>query len=299
MLSGDFATGWDEYEWRWKRTSAPSYGPFSQPAWEGESLGGRTLLLHCEQGFGDSLQFIRLAASIDRRGGRILFVCPRALAGLIRSCPALDDLVIEGEPLPPFDFHLPLMSLPRVLRLVRVQDIPATVPYLAANPERVAAWRTRLSGQGVRKIGIVWQGNPGHVRDALRSIPLREFSKLARVAGVQLYSLQKGPGREQLQTADGDFSIIDLADDLTDFAETAAACEALDLVITCDSACAHLAGALARPVWVAVSAAPDWRWQLKREDSLWYPTLRLFRQRRLNDWAEVFARIALELQSPG
>ena len=299
LLSGDFATGWDEYEWRWKRTSAPSYGPFSQPAWNGEPLAGRTLLLHCEQGFGDTLQFIRLATNIDRRGGRIIFVCPRALAGLIGSCPAIDDLVIEGEPLPPFDFHLPLMSLPRVLRLVRAEDIPAAVPYLATSAQRVAAWRAKLAGQGIRKVGIVWQGNPQHCRDALRSIPLGEFLPLAHVAGVQLYSLQKGAGREQLADVGSGFPMIDLADDLTDFAETAAACEALDLVITCDSACAHLAGALARPVWVAVSAAPDWRWQLERKDSLWYPTLRLFRQRRLNDWAEVFARIATALSSRG
>jgi tetratricopeptide (TPR) repeat protein len=299
LLRGDFASGWNEYEWRWKRTSAPKYGSFSQPAWQGEPLSGRTLLLHCEQGFGDTLQFIRLAELINKRGGRVVFVCPRTLIRVIRSCRAIDELVVENEPLPAFDVHLPLMSLPKVLGLVREQDLPATIPYLEVDPLRVEAWRARLAGVSGRKIGINWQGNPKHTRDALRSIPLAEFSPLARVAGVQLYSLQKGPGREQLADLNERNSIIDLADELFDFAETGAACQALDLVITCDSACAHLAGALGRPVWLVLPAAPDWRWQLEREDSPWYPTMRLFRQSTLGDWSEVFARITAALQSLG
>jgi hypothetical protein len=217
---------------------------------------------------------------------------------LIRNCPAIDNLVIEGQPLPAFDVHLPLMSLPRILGLVRPQDMPAPPPYLAVEAERVEAWRAKLAGWGCRKVGIVWQGNPQHVRDALRSIPLSEFLPLSQVAGVQLFSLQKGSGREQLASAGSDCPIVDLADDLPDFAETAAVIDVLDLVISCDSACAHLAGALARPVWLALPAAPDWRWQLERVDSPWYPSMRLFRQQTLGDWAEVFARIATALQTP-
>jgi tetratricopeptide (TPR) repeat protein len=296
LQGGDYAKGWAEYEWRWKRPQArPRQLP--KPLWDGAPLAGRTLLVHMEQGLGDALQFIRFAALVQ--GGRVVVECPGFLIPLLVSCPGIDQLVAEGDPLPPLDVHLPLLSLPHRLGTT-LETVPAAVPYLAVPPERVAAWRRELEGVPGFRVGVVWQGNPHHQWDRHRSIPLAEFAPLARLPGVRLVSLQKGPGTEQLRQAALPFSVYQFPKELDAaggaFLDTAAVMQGLDLVVTADTAAAHLAGALGVRTWLALSAISDWRWLTRRTDSPWYPTLRLYRQRRLGEWGPVFRRMAAALR---
>jgi tetratricopeptide (TPR) repeat protein len=297
LLRGDFARGWPRYEWRWetKTFTKPS---FAQPRWDGSDLGGRTVLLHTEQGLGDTLQFIRYASLVRERGGRVIVQCHPALRELLEQGRRIDAVLSQGAPLPAFDVYAPLLSVPGLLG-TRLEDVPATVPYLAAQPERIERWRSEIErlGPGLR-VGIAWQGNPIHRNDRRRSVPLAQFEPLAGVAGVQLVSLQVGPGSEQLSEVTGLCPVADLASrfDRSSFADAAAALCGLDLLVSVDTALVHLAGALGRPVWVALPFAPDWRWLLDREDSPWYPTMRLFRQRVPGEWAEVFERMAAALR---
>jgi tetratricopeptide (TPR) repeat protein len=296
LLREDFARGWAEYEWRWRSKLAPPVR-HHQPAWDGSALAGRTVLLHAEQGLGDTLQFIRYAALVKQRGGMVVVECQPALVPLLRGCPGIDRLVAAGEALPPIDVQVPLLSLPRIFDTTR-DTIPAAVPYIFADLGLVECWRRDLGGLRAFKVGIAWQGSPTHLWDRQRSIPLEKFATLAQVPGVRLISLQHGHGREQAKAVADRFAVLDCCDredSGPDFADTAAVVKNLDLVITCDTSLAHLAGALGVPVWVALSHAPDWRWQLNRGDSPWYPTMRLFRQARPGDWDGVFLRMAQEL----
>jgi hypothetical protein len=217
---------------------------------------------------------------------------------LFTTCPGIDRIVAEKTPLPDFDVQAPLMSLPRLLGTT-LATVPANVPYLAADPKRVEHWRQRLAGIDGYKIGIVWRGNRYHGWDHFRSFPLAQFEPLARLPGVRLVSLQIDFGTEQLKSFGDRFPVTLLDDDPQaanrDFLDTAAIMKSLDLVITADTATAHLAGALGVPVWVPLSTVVDWRWMHRREDSPWYPTLRLFRQKSLGEWDEVFARMAAKL----
>lgn len=297
LLSGDLRAGWEEYEWR---LQGDGFLPrsFSQPAWDGSPLAGKTILLHAEQGLGDSLQFIRYAPLLKERGSRVIMECHEPLLALLRRAPGVDEVVAQGVAFPPFDVHLPLLSLSRVLGTTLV-NIPARVPYLTADPTRVEGWRRELSAEPGFKVGIVWQGNPRHKEDRWRSVPLPQFEPLARIPGVRLVSLQRGPGAEQLPALRGSMEVLlpgGSDPPLPPFADTAALVSALDLVVGVDTAIVHLAGALGRPVWVALPFAPDWRWQLGRDDSPWYPTMRLFRQRAWGAWEEVFERLAAVLQ---
>ena len=290
LLLGDFARGWPEQEWRW-RTKAFSWYTSSKPRWDGSDLDGRTILLFAEQGLGDTLQFIRYAPLVKMRGGRVVVECQPLLQPLLSRCPGIDQLLTQGSPRPDYDVEAPLLSLPSILGTT-LDAIPALVPYLAVDPSLVSRWRSELR-EGRFKVGVVWQGNRGHSGDRWRSAPLAQFASLAEAPGVQLYSLQKGPGAEQ--AAGAGFPIIDLGNRLEHFADAAAVMMSLDLVVTVDTAAAHCAGALGVPVWVALPFAPDWRWLLDREDSPWYPTMRLFRQKQFGQWPEVFARIAAEI----
>jgi hypothetical protein len=298
LLLGDFRRGWPEYEWRW-RTKAVLARDFRQPRWDGGDLTGRTILVHAEQGHGDIFHFIRYLPLVRRWSGRVLFECPAALHPLLSNCSGPDELLASAAPLPPFDVHAPLLSLPHLLNLPDPKDSPSP-PYLIANPALIAQWQTELSQLDGCKIGINWQGNPKHTKDSRRSIPLAEFLPLAQVPGVRLISLQKGFGKDQLADVANNGLVLDLGSRLDEtagaFVDTAAALHGLDLVITSDTALAHLAGALGRPVWLALSAAPDWRWQLTGDATPWYPSMRLFRQSTLGDWATVFAQIAAELK---
>jgi hypothetical protein len=295
---GNYAQGWPEYEWRWRRQGTPPRA-FAQPRWDGAPLQGRTILLHGEQGLGDMLQFVRYAPLVKERGGTVLLAAPPGLVSLLSSCPGVERVVPENEALPPFDAHLPLMSLPAVFGTT-LATVPAAVPYLAAEPERLARWRERLAGVPGFKVGTAWQGNPRHQWDRHRSFPLAQLEPLAHVEGVTLVSLQKGPGSEQLALPGDRFPVLDLGPELDGggaaFVDTAAVMCCLDLMVCCDTAVAHLAGALGVPVWVALAAVVDWRWLLGREDSPWYPTMRLFRQDRLGKWAPVFVRMAAALE---
>jgi Flp pilus assembly protein TadD len=295
LMSGDYALGWPEYEWRWKLGGRARN--FNQPRWDGKPLQGQTVLLWPEQGLGDTIQFIRYAPLVRQRGATVVVECPGELKPLLSRCPGIDQLLTSGSPHPEFAFHAPLVSLPAIFHDT-AETVPANVPYLSAEPERIAYWRQQLEGAGAIKIGIAWQGSTRYQGDRHRSIPLVHFAPLAGVPGVRLVSLQKGFGTEQLVLAE-EFNILDLGNRLDQdgaFLDTAAVMKNLDLVITSDTAVAHLAGALAVPVWMATCQAADWRWQRTREDCPWYPTMRLFRQRRWGEWGDVFERMAAELR---
>ena len=320
LTRGDFERGWPSYEWRWNQPDSIGRS-FTQPFWDGSPLGGRTILLHAELGLGDTIQFIRYVPLVKERGGSVIVECQSALMKLIASAAGIDQLVARGLPLPPFKVQAPLLSLPRIFKTT-LDAIPAEVPYLHPDAALVDYWRRELRTSDKTpadlgpsfKIGIAWQGNPKYGHDQQRSIAFTHFARLAGVNGIQLISLQKGFGSEQLQCShhasrdDGESAkpsttakVIDLGRRLDEtsgaFMDTAAVMVNLDLVITSDTAVAHLAGALGVRVWVALPFIPDWRWLLERQDSPWYPTMRLFRQRRLGDWADVFHRIALELSA--
>jgi hypothetical protein len=295
---GNFEQGWPEYEWRWQRPQTPPR-PFRQPCWDGSPLAGRTILLYMEQGLGDILHFIRYAPLVKQQGGTVLVECPGFLIPLFSRCPGIDGLVAEGTELPACDVQAPLLSLPRLLGTT-LATVPAEVPYLFADPDRVAHWGHKLRPLRTFNIGLVWQGNPHHGWDRHRSFALAQFAPLARLDGVQLFSLQRGAGVEQLRTLAGRFPVTELlreSDGPSEaLMETAALMKNLDLVISADTAPAHLAGALGVPVWVALAALVDWRWMFRREDSPWYPTMRLFRQTELGNWLPVFERMAGEVR---
>ena len=290
LVTGNFDTGWEEYESRWwcdgKKPRA-----FPQPPWDGADLKGRTILLHAEQGYGDTLQFIRYAPLVKQRGGRTIVECQPPLARLLRSAPGVDQLIPAGSALPAFDVQLPLLSLPRVFQ-TRLDSFPANVPYLTPPAEPYTKLDSVLAPyRAKRRIGIAWAGRETHRNDANRSCALVHFVGLAEQLDLALFSLQKGP--RSLANADTPtgFPITDLSVHIEDFYDTAAAILRLDLVITVDTSAAHLAGALGRPVWVLLPFVPDWRWLLNREDSPWYPGMRLFRQTSPGDWAGVFKRV--------
>ncbi len=293
LRDGRLVEGWRDYEARSGISQAgDAFRQFyGRARWTGESLEGRTILLMAEQGLGDTIQFARYVPWVAKRGGRILLGVPRELLGLLGSLQAAVTLVAFGDPLPPYDVWCPLMSLPLICGTT-LATVPAAIPYLAADPAAVARWAARLGGgaRGLR-VGLVWAGNPAHLSDRLRSIPFAALAPLWRVAGLRWFSLQVGPRAADLPE-DG---IIDLAPELSDFAATAAAIAALDLVIAVDTSVAHLAGALGRPVWLLLARVPDWRWLREGAASPWYPTMRLFRQDDGRDWAPVIRRVAGEL----
>ena len=271
------------------------------------ALQGRRVLLFAEQGLGDTLLCARYAGLVKQRGGHVIFACQTPLLRLLASLPGVDQLVAREQPLPDFDVYAPLMSLPRIFGTT-VATVPAPSPYLTADPGLVERWRHELAPYTGFRIGIAWQGNPRYGLDRHRSFPLKQFAALARIPGVRLFSLQKNDGLDQLRDLGGQFPVIDLGPKLDvttgPFLDTAAAMKNLDLVISPDTSLAHLAGALAVPVWLALSDAPAWHWLVGREDSPWYPTLRIFRQRRIDDWDDVFRRITAALEqrlslSPG
>jgi tetratricopeptide (TPR) repeat protein len=296
LAQGQYNQGWRDYEFRFRCDELKTRAERGE-RWDGGPLGGRTLLVHAEQGLGDTIQFARYLPRVAGQGGRVLFECQKPLVGLIgrlRGLPDSVQIVAAGEKLPPYQVQVPLMSLPLTFG-TSLETIPADIPYLSADTARLAAWRRELAGLSAVKVGIAWQGNPKHRGDRYRSIPLAMFEPLARLKGVKLFSLQKNHGHEQLATVPFANAITDLSQHDKTILDTASIIDHLDLMICCDTALAHLAGALAKPAWVALASTPDWRWLLERDDSPWYPSMRLFRQRRAGDWADVFERIAVAL----
>ena len=290
LLVEDFEAGWPEYEWRWRTGEMPP-PEFSQPRWVGESLSGKTVLLHAEQGFGDTLQFIRYAPLVQELGARVVVLCPLSLVPLLSRCGGIDELCGDDRSLPAFDCHVPLLSLPGIFETT-MATIPAKVPYLFADLSLVEQWKAKLEGVRGLRIGINWQGRGGEGDFRLRDLPLETLAKLAEIPRVRLISLQRGEGREALLPDADRWPIFDLGDQVDGergaFMDTAAVMRNLDLVITSDTAVAHLAGGLAVPVWMGLPFVPNWRWFLNRDDSPWYPTMRLFRQQKANDWTNVF-----------
>jgi tetratricopeptide (TPR) repeat protein len=302
LRKGDFAQGWAEYESRFRKypSKRPAGRELLQPQWNGFPLNGRTILLVCEQGLGDIIQFIRYAPILKQQGARVIFECREPLMPLMKGCPGVDVLIAQGAPLPPYDVHAPLLSLPGLVG-TSLERIPNEVPYLSAEPALREKLRAKLAPCRDLKVGINWQGSRQYRGDFHRSIPLANFAPLARVPGIKLFSLQKNEGLEQLPDFADSFEVTDLGSELDidtgAFMETAAVLQNLDLFITSDTAVAHLAGALGVPVWMALSTQPDWRWMTDRDDCPWYPTMRLFRQQKFMEWAPVFDRIAAELET--
>jgi tetratricopeptide (TPR) repeat protein len=298
LLRGDLREGFKGYEWRWRLATLPPRA-LSAPLWNGEDLAGRTILLHAEQGYGDTILGLRYVPLVAARGGSVMLEVPQPLMRLAQRLPGVAQVVARGATLPPFELHCPLLSLARTFGTT-LETIPAETPYLEAPAEALTRWRSRLGPGSGLKVGLVWAGSSQHRSDELRSIPLEMFLPLLRLQGSRWFSLQVGERSADLQRMPDDL-VTDLSGQFTDFAETAAAICNLDLVIAVDTAVAHLAGALGRPVWVLVRSHPDWRWLLDRDDSPWYPTLRLFRQRALGDWRDVIrdVRDVLEGQIGG
>jgi tetratricopeptide (TPR) repeat protein len=295
LTRGDYADGWQEYEWRWQHGGqTPGPAGCDKPVWDGSDLQGRTILVWAEQGLGDILQFVRFAKLVEERGGNVCLLSRPNLDRLLATCPGVSHAVSNPEEVGDFDCHIPLASLPRVLGIT-VQDLPAAaVPYLAP-PERRASDPFGPRRGNELRVGIVWGVEPGHPNSEGRTCPLPLFRKLENLPDVELYSLQFGARAAELRQPEAPRA-VDLSAILGDFADTAVLVEHLDLVVTVDTSMAHLAGALGQRVWTLVPRDSDWRWLQDREDTPWYPTMRLFRQARTEGWEPVMERVAENLQ---
>jgi Flp pilus assembly protein TadD len=290
LATGDFQRGWEAYESRWRVPNFPSpVRPFTQPVWCGEPLGGRTLLIHAEQGFGDTIQFARYVPMVTGRGGPVVFEVHPELNRLLQKTPGV-TVVPRGDPLPAFDVHTPLMSLPRIVQTT-VDTIPTSSAVLDVDPAAVRAWSARLDHARLN-VGLVWGGQPTHVNDRNRSMPAAAFGALV-TDRIRLISLQKN------RTGPVDFPVDDWTGELTDFADTAAVIAALDHVVAVDTAVAHLAASLGKSTSILLPFSADYRWMTGRDDSPWYPTARLYRQAAAGDWESVVARVLTDLLQDG
>lgn len=290
LKRGDYKYGWRERDSR--------VGPFSCPVWEGESLEGRKILVQALHGFGDVIQFLRFLPSLKAWGAEVLLEHPPALATLLDGVEGWDHLIARHSAKEAFEYdfdcHIPLMTLPVPLQID--ENIPAPIPYIQADPTRLKRWRDRLSGDSRYRVGLVWAGSPDFKGDAERSCCLTDFAPLARLSNVRFFSLQVGKAAMQSANPPDGLELTDLSPELNDFADTAAAMSHLDLIITVDTAVAHLAGALGCRVWTLLPYYCCWRWLEEREDTPWYTTMRLFRQRTPGDWAFVVSRVQRELK---
>jgi tetratricopeptide (TPR) repeat protein len=296
LMYGDLAEGWDEYEWRLR--SSERKGPrFPEKPWQGESLAGKHIYVQAEQGFGDSLHFARYMPLLAAHAGKVTLRVHQQIVTLLReSLPGIAVLGDRGDPAP-YECDAVLLSLPRLLK-TRLETIPAGVPYLRPPAQTAQHWNARLGKMDGLKVGIAWAGNPEHVNDTRRSLDLSILEPLFAVRGTTFVNLQVGPRAAELKKLKKvQPAIEDISSELTDFADTAGAIAALDLVITVDTSVAHLAGALGKPAWVLLPWVTDWRWMLEREDSPWYPTMRLFRQKRDTNWTKIIARVEKELRA--
>jgi Flp pilus assembly protein TadD len=314
LYLGDFERGWPEHEWRLKCRRHVGYR-IDRPHWRGERLRDKSIVLHYEQGYGDTLQFIRYAALVKQRVGSVFVLCQPRLLRIVARCAGVDLAFDASSFTPDCDVHASLMSLPALLGTT-MATVPARIPYLFNDPVVLDRWRsvladalaTKADGGGESSdettldapqkpflVGVSWQGSPTHLNDHWRSYPMAQLLPLAQLPGVRLINLQVDHGLEQLRGEGGRFPIVELGSRPRDFIDTAAIVSQLDLVIAPDTAVAHLAGGLGVPVWVAISTVAEWRWMIDREDSPWYPTMKLYRQTNLGDWETVFNRMAEDL----
>ena len=296
LTTGRLPEGWRHFGFRWLREPSLSFRPrFGRPVWAGQVLRGRTILLRAEQGVGDTIQFVRYARMLKALGATVQVGVFAGLEDLLRGAEGVDQVLGPNDVVPEFDFYAHMMSLPLIFE-TNLESIPDEVPYLHAEPARRERWARQLRGDPGLTVGIVWAGNPTHVRDRYRSLSLRQLAPLADVKGVRWVSLQKGEAAGEAEAAPPGLPLVNLGPALEDFRDTAAVIDQLDLVLCVDTAVAHLAGALGKPVWVMLPKPADWRWLEGREDSPWYPTMRLFRQSRRGEWDDVVERVRVALQ---
>jgi tetratricopeptide (TPR) repeat protein len=299
LLNGHFMQGLTLYEWRWKTEGLTSHRNFSQPLWLGvEDLSNKTILLHAEQGLGDTIQFCRYAKLVKARNARVIMEVPSALIGLLKGLDGVDEWVEKGKSLPEFDYHCPLLSLPLAFQ-TNTETIPNQTPYLSFDEKRFIKWQKYIGTNGFR-VAIAWQGSTGKV-DVGRSFPLRMFKNISEIEGVRLISLQKGSGVEQLQQLPQGMQVETLGEDFDTgeyaFLDSAAVMRCVDLVITSDTALTHLAGGLGIETWLVLKQVPDWRWMMDRKDCPWYSKHRLYRQKDREDWRSVFVEVEADLDS--
>ena len=301
LLKGNLKEGWEEYGHRFRKKDVARHFNLHhlslfQQCWDGSEIRGKTLLLCAEQGLGDTLQFIRYVRMALEKCDKIIVACQEELIPLMNQINGIQQVVAEGRQLPDFDFYCPLLNLPSVFNTT-LETVPAAIPYITNDPLKVLRWRERLQSDSAGlKIGLCWAGSPTHKNDRNRSILLKMFSILGEMQNITFYSLQKGRAAEQANNPPGGMNLVDYTNDLNDFSDTAALIENLDLIISVDTSVAHLAGALGKPVWTLLPFMPDWRWLLDRADTPWYPTMRLFRQSSIGDWAEVIISIKNALE---
>ena len=289
MLRGDLVKGAEQYAWRWHTREFVSRD-LPSPQWTGEALSGERVFVAWEQGFGDAIQFARLAGCIEARGGQAVFEAPSPLVAMLANATGLSEVVPHGDPLPETDLHIPMFDLLSAFS-ANPADLPGEIPYIHADPEHIERWSDRIPNTGRPRIGLVWAGRPTHRNDRNRSISLEIFLPLLKLPDVDFYALQVGERTADIAAANLQNDLIDLSPRLTDFSETAAALENLDLLISVDTAIVHAAGALGRPAWVLLPFAPDWRWGLTGETTPWYPQHRLWRQTATGDWNGVIERL--------
>lgn len=298
LMRGDFEEGWREYEWRWRVSEygwfKDIHGEFAAPRWMGEDLSGKTILIYAEQGMGDAIQYIRFLPEVIKRSGHVVLAVHAPLKPLFAQFEGVTVVSLDQVPLPEFDFHSPLLSLPMVFK-TNAATIPVAVPYLTAEPEKQKSWASRIGGKKPR-VGIVWAGNPTQKGDRWRSPGLKSILPVLSVPGIDFIALQMGPGRQDLETTPLPESVLDLGTEIKDFADTAAIMKDLDLLITSCTSPLHLAGALGVRTWAIIPFAPHLLWQLDRTDSPWYPSLTLYRQGKAGtDWSDVAQRLKSDL----
>jgi Flp pilus assembly protein TadD len=291
LLRGNFESGWRGFEWRAKCPGVALRRELLEPRWSGEDIGGKTILLHAEQGFGDTFQFIRYAPLVAQRGAKVIVESQPDLVNVLKSVPGITEIIPFGEPHPPYDVHIPLMSLP-LLFGTTLESIPANIPYITARPDRVSDWSIRLGATDRRRVGLAWFGRSTHADDRRRSILLELFAPFADIKSAEFVSLQTAPA----SSIPSGLNLHDFSAELRDFQDTAALIANLDLIISVDTSVAHLAGAMNKPVWLLLPFIPDWRWLLDRNDTPWYPSMKLYRQMSIGDWGRVIAKIADALE---
>jgi Glycosyltransferase family 9 (heptosyltransferase) len=296
LLLGDFERGWREYGYRYSLAHTTRIErKVQRPRWDGRPIPGQTLLIHDEQGYGDTFQFMRMVAWAKARSqAKVVLEINHEMASIARRMAGTDAITLRGELPPPFDVHCEMMSLPMAMGL-RLDDLPGDpMPYLSTLPDRREAWRARLAPHGGFKVACLWAGRPTHMNDANRSMSLAMLAPLAQ-AGVTFFSIQKGPTEGAAQNPPPGMNLVNLSPQIRDFEDTAAILSEVDLLISIDSSPVHLAGALGRPAWVMLPLLPDWRWLLGRDDTPWYPSVRLFRQTEWGRWDQVLDRVAAAL----
>ena len=297
LLLGEFDRGWREYRYRYRLAHTTRIErKVQRPRWDGEPIAGKTLLIHDEQGYGDTFQFLRMVPwARERSGARIILEIISEQLPIAARAGGFDEIIPRGTLPPQFDVHCEMMSLPMAMRL-QLSDLPGQIPYLTADAQRVEHWRARLEDLPRPWVALCWAGRPTHFNDRARSMSLVDLAPLA-LPGVTFLSLQKGPKAQEATEPPGGLRLVALGDELQDFEDTAAVLMLADLLISVDSSPVHLAGALGRPVWMMLPFVPDWRWLLGRSDSPWYPTLRIFRQPAVGDWSSVTRAVAQELRT--